>query len=139
MANSSNSGLSSLIGRGFFGLLSIALTATVSVIVQRSFDTMTRTPPTPQEAPSQPIAPNSAAQPNRSPEEAPPTITFDPPAEVLPSDALPLEPLPSERSTAIELDTDAPEPPSPEADPNAEAEDSQSRVMQKFWEKLLNH
>ncbi|PSB55032.1 hypothetical protein C7B61_21705, partial [filamentous cyanobacterium CCP1] len=77
MANSSNSGLSSLIGRGFFGLLSIALTATVSVIVQRSFDTMTRTPPTPQEAPSQPIAPNSAAQPNRSPEEAPPTITFD--------------------------------------------------------------
>ena len=139
MANSSNSGLSSLIGRGFFGLLSIALTATVSVLVQRSFDTMTRTPPTPQEAPSQPIAPNSAAQPNRSQEEAPPTITFDPPAEVLPSDALPLDPLPSEHSTAIDPEADSLELSSPEADPNAEVGDSQSQVMEKFWEKLLNH
>jgi hypothetical protein len=45
--DSSKAGLGSFLGRGFLGVLSIALTATVSVVVQRSFDWMgTRQLPT---------------------------------------------------------------------------------------------
>jgi hypothetical protein len=62
--DSSKSGLGHFLGRGCLGLLSIALTATVSVIVQRSFDWMTLTPQRPAIVPALPGSAEANSQEN---------------------------------------------------------------------------
>jgi hypothetical protein len=145
---SSKSGLGSLIGRGVFGLMSIALTATVSVFVQRSFDTMTR--PGQPAIPPADLSPTdlapadlpSSSQPNEAtnsdlteldrPLDAEPiapserTTSPDPTVITAPSITLDAPFSPEDANTFPATESEAPEP---EAD-------STSRVMREFWKKL---
>lgn len=150
--NSSQSGLG-ILGRGVLGVMSIALTATISVIVQRSFDAMTRNADSPL-LPGVNLPPISlpASQPN------PAEPDFEPGVDASVSTPIPMpvprsfdgagksvEPSLPASPSGFEEDFNSAESREPTVlvEPGSEhAEDgepnSTSRVMRNFWEKLYD-
>jgi hypothetical protein len=151
--NSSQSGLGGIFGRGVLGIMSIALTATISVIVQRSFDAMTRNSDSPLlprvDLPaislpsSQPNTAESEFEPGVDasvsvPSSVPAPHSFDGVGQSV-EPALPNSPSVFEEEINSAESGEPTVLMEPDAEPEADGEpNSTSRVMRKFWEKLHN-
>ncbi|WP_416671030.1 hypothetical protein [Egbenema bharatensis] len=161
--NSSKSGLGHFLGRGCLGLLSIALTATVSVIVQRSFDWMTLTPQRPAIVPALPgsseaITPEVPEANSQENGTRPPLPEPDHPSTDGSGSSVSPDPFSGIGTNGVDSETNSgtnsgadgvgvqiilDEPASGAADTETASDRSQSdpspsRIMQQFWEKL-NH
>lgn len=142
----------SFIGRTVFGIISIAATAIVSVLVQRYMETITNAPTSilesvPTFAPTEPneaapIAPTEVAPVPVEP--VPEAIETQPPSQVAED-----MPDPLEADTSIDSSTTAP---ATSVDPNDapvqvlfeeeqevnNTSNNDSDIMQTFWDKLKN-